>query len=577
MSEKGNGLADLGIGVGSGTEKIKAESDFLRGSIVEELAQPTSHFGERNVQLLKFHGSYQQEDRDQRKARREQGLEKAFQFMIRSRVPGGVVTAEQYLAHDEIAAKYGNGALRLTTRQGFQIHGVLKENLRATIHEINATLLSTQSACGDVNRNVMACPAPYKDSLHEQISATAHRIAMHLAPHTAAYHEIWIDGEKQPLPKAPERRDEEPIYGPTYLPRKFKIGIVVAGDNCIDVYTQDIGLVAHFDGEEIEGYTVIVGGGLGMTHGKENTYPRAGTPLAFIAPDEVIEVVETIVKVQRDYGDRTNRKHARMKYVVQERGIAWFRGEVESRLGRALRDPRSIAWGGLQDHLGWHEQDAEHLFFGLYVENGRIKDNGPERMRSALRAVIERFKPDVRITAQQNILLAGIRKTDARAVDALFAGYGIVTDPERLGLLRDAMACPATPTCGLAVAEAERALPEVIRAIDTDVRELGLSGERIQVRMTGCPNGCARPYMGDIGFVGRSAGLYDIFLGGDAANTRLNAIYKTGVRLADLRGEVRRLLELWKSERNPGERFGDYCHRVGAEHLRFDHAAAAAI
>jgi sulfite reductase (ferredoxin) len=547
----------------SKNETMKLESRYLRGSLAEELAQPTTHFGADDVQLLKFHGSYQQENRDARAARRAQGMEKAHEFMIRARIPGGVVGGKTYLALDDLATRYGNGTLRATTRQGFQFHGVLKGNLKATIRAINDALLSTLAACGDVNRNVMACPAPLYDREHAHISETALRIAMHLAPRTRAYHEIWLDGEKVAGP------EEEPIYGPTYLPRKFKIGIAFPPDNCIDVYTQDIGLAALVENGRLSGFTVLVGGGLGMTHNKPNTYPRAASPLCFTGVDEVFEVVEAIVKVQRDNGDRADRRHARMKYLVAERGTAWFRAEVESRVGRALADPRPIVWEGVDDHLGWHEQTPQTSFLGVYVENGRIKDDGILRLRSGLRAVVERFDPQVRMTPQQNILLTGIRNEDCAAVETLLAGYGIETEPRKLGLLRDAMACPAIPTCGLAVAESERALPAIIREIQQDVDALGLRNERISIRMTGCPNGCARPYMGDIGIVGRSAGLYDVFIGGDWENTRLNQLYRQAVKVADLRETVRGLLEVWKAQRREGERFGDFFYRVGLDDQRW--------
>lgn len=541
----------------SKNETIKVESDYLRGGIVAELAQPADHFDERDVQLLKFHGSYQQENRDDRAARKAKGLEKAHDFMIRARIPGGALGPETYLALDDLATRYANGTLRATTRQGFQFHGVLKGELKATIRGINDALLSTLAACGDVNRNVMACPAPLRDRDHAHLTDTAYSIADHLAPRTRAYHEIWLDGEKVAGP------DEEPIYGVTYLPRKFKIGIAYPPDNCVDVYTQDIGLAAAVEDGRVAGFTVLVGGGLGTTHNKPNTYPRAATPLCFVGTGEVLQVVETIVKVQRDNGDRSDRRHARMKYLVEERGIAWFRSEVESRLGRKLADPRPIVWDGVDDHLGWHEETAQTSFLGIYIENGRIKDDGSIRLRSGLRATIDRYRPGVRMTGQQNILLTGIRNEDRAAVEALLASYGVGTDPAKLGLLRDAMACPALPTCGLAVAESERALPAIIADIQRDAVELGLEHERISIRMTGCPNGCARPYMGDIGLVGRSAGLYDVFIGGDWENTRLNALYRKAVKTADLRATIRTLFEHWKAQRADGERFGDFFHRVG--------------
>ncbi|HTK07421.1 MAG TPA: NADPH-dependent assimilatory sulfite reductase hemoprotein subunit [Ktedonobacteraceae bacterium] len=558
-------LITLGQGEGSKVEKIKINSRHLRGQLAEELEQNTSRFSEDQIQLLKFHGSYQQEDRDLRQARKAAGEEKAYQFMIRSRIPGGVLTAAQYLAQDDIASNYGNGTLRITTRQSIQLHGVLKSNLRATIHDINQSLISTLAACGDVNRNVMACPAPSASRAHAQLEEIAHAIAMHLAPKTSGYHEIWIDGEKQDLDAAPE---EEPIYGDTYLPRKFKIGVAFPGDNCIDIYTQDIGLIARVQNDDLVGFTVVIGGGMGMTHGKPDTFPLLAKPFCDIGVDEVLQLAETIVTVQRDYGDRKNRKHARMKYVVEERGIPWFRAEVERRLGRSLAAPSPVEMHDVDDHLGWHEQADGRWFLGLHVENGRVRDTESQRLRSGLRRVLEQFAPGVRLTAQQDILLCDISAEQRSALEALLHDYGIETDPQSIGAYRFAMACPALPTCGQAVAEAERVHPDVVRQIEADLHELGLAGERISIRMTGCPNGCARPYMGDIGFVGRTKDIYNIYVGGDMQNTRLNTLYAASVRLSDLAHTLRPLLTLWKEEREGSEFFGDYCQRIGIEALQ---------
>ncbi len=562
-----NSLINLGVGEGSKVEHIKIESDYLRGQIVEELEQGGSHFSQDDVQLLKFHGTYQQENRDARQVRKASGEEKAYSFMIRSRIPGGTLTAEQYLAEDDLAGQYASGTLRITTRQAFQLHGVLKGDLRTTINSINKSLLSTLAACGDVNRNVMACPAPVTSRAQAHIQEIANRLALHLAPHSHAYHEIWVDGEQIDTIKHSEEKDVEPIYGKTYLPRKFKIGVAYPGDNCIDVYTQDVGLVATLKGEELEGFTVLIGGGMGMTHGKTETYPRLATPLCFATPDEVLEIVETIVTVQRDYGDRQNRKHARMKYVVEERGTAWFRAEVESRLAHSVQDPREVIWQDAQDHLGWHAQGDGLCSLGIYVENGRIKDDTNIRMRTGLRSIIEEFTPGVRLTPQQNILLTDIRDEQrASLIDAL-ATYSIPTNPADIGTRRFAMACPALPTCGLALAEAERVLPTLIRQIDAELHALGLADEPVSVRMTGCPNGCARPFMGDIGIVGRSKDLYNIYVGGDLVNTRMNALYAQSVRLDNIVATIRPLLTLWREERTQDEAFGDFCYRVGFDYL----------
>ena len=562
---KKTNLLQLGPGEGSKVEHVKADSHYLRGQIAEELQEDTSHFSGDSVNLMKFHGVYQQEDRDVRQARKAAGTEKAYQFMVRSRIPGGVLTAEQYLAEDDLAGLYGNDTLRITTRQGLQLHGILKGDLHATIHSINECLLSTLAACGDVNRNVMACPAPTDDAAHRQVQEIANQIAMHLAPRSNAYHEIWIDGEKAHTLEAEE---SEPLYGPTYLPRKFKIGIAFPDDNCVDIYTQDIGLVAIVEDTKLTGFSVLIGGGMGSTHGKKETFPRLGSVLCDINLDEVLPVVETIVTVQRDFGDRQNRKHARMKYVVEERGIQWFREQVEQRLGYTLRDPRPVELHNVHDHLGWHEQGDGRWFVGLHIENGRIKDTATKQVRTGLRRVISHYRPGIRLTALQNILLTDIPVEQRAGIEAMLAEYGISTRPEDAGTYRFAMACPAMPTCGLALADAERTLPAIMQQIEADLRDLGLEKEPLSVRMTGCPNGCARPYMGDIGFVGRTKDVYSVYVGGDWANTRLNTLYEDSVHVKNLTSTLRPLFVLWKDERLPQETFGDFCHRLGIEQLR---------
>jgi sulfite reductase (ferredoxin) len=567
--KEGVSLVDLGPGVGSGVERIKLESHGLRGRLPEELAEDTTRFSDSHVQLIKFHGIYQQEDRDARQARKAAGVEKLYNFMVRSRIPGGALTAEQYIVQDEIAGRYANGTVRITTRQGLQLHGIFKGDLHAAIHEINEALLSTLAACGDVNRNVMACPAPVASRAHAHVQEIAHRIAMHLAPKSTAYHEIWVDGEQVQTVEAPNAPVDEPIYGLTYLPRKFKIGVAFPGDNCIDVYTQDIGLVAELRDEALIGFTLLVGGGMGMTHGKNETYPLLAAPLCWIPVADVLEVVETIVTIQRDFGDRTNRKHARMKYLLEERGVDWFRAELERRLGRSVEDPRPVVWEQVEDHLGWHQQADGRWFLGLWVENGRIKNTPRARFRAGLLEVAKTFSPGIRLTAQQNILLTDIEDTDRAAVPALLAGFGISSDPATLGgVQRHALACPALPTCGLALADAERVLPALAGQVEEDLAALGLTGEQLSIRMTGCPNGCARPYMGDIGLVGRTKDVYNIYVGGDWANTRLNTLYAPSIRLEALADAIRPLLVLWRDERESDESFGDFTERWGVDRLR---------
>jgi sulfite reductase (ferredoxin) len=396
---------------------------------------------------------------------------------------------------------------------------------------------------------------------------------MKLAPKSQAYHEIWIDGEKTQTVEAPEV--VEPMYGPTYLPRKFKIGVAFPDDNCIDVYTQDIGLVAQVEGDKLVGFTVNIGGGMGMTHGKNETYPRLATPLCDISPEQVVSLAETIITVQRDYGDRQNRKHARMKYVVEERGIEWFRNEVEQRLGYTLREPSPLHIHALHDHLGWQQQGDGNWFVGLHVENGRIKDTEKIQLRSGLRHVIADFHPGIRLTAQQNILLTDIPTTQRGQIDALLSEYGISTKPEAAGAYRFAMACPALPTCGLALTDAERALPAVMQQIEVGLQSIGMAGEPLSVRMTGCPNGCARPHLGDIGFVGRTKDVYHVYVGGDWGGTRMNTLYASSVHLNNLAATIQPLLVLWRDGRLPGEGFGDFCNRIGTEQLQAQAQALA--
>jgi len=563
------GLAELGAGNGSAAERIKLESRNLQGSIAEELSKDGNRFSDSQVQLIKFHGIYQQEDRDARQARKAAGVEKAYSFMVRSRIPGGALTADQYLVEDDLAGRFANGTLRITTRQGLQLHGVYKGELKPAIAAINEALLSTLAACGDVNRNVMACPAPAADRVQIQVQEVANRIAMHLAPRSSAYHEIWVDGEQVHTVEAPTDREIEPIYGATYLPRKFKIGVAFPGDNCVDIYTQDVGLVAEVRDGRLAGFTVLLGGGMGMTHGKSETYPRLASPFCFTSAEEVLEVVEGIVTIQRDYGDRQNRKHARMKYLVEERGIPWFRAELERRLGRPLGEPHDVEWQGVSDHMGWHRQGDGRWFLGLFVENGRVQDTAEAQFRSGLRQAIATFRPGIRLTGQQNILLTDIREEDRAALERLLTDHGIVTDSEALGgVRRNSMACPALPTCGLALAEAERALPAIVDEVEQELAHLGLAGEPLSIRMTGCPNGCARPYMGDIGLVGRTKDVYNVYVGGDWANTRMNTLFAASVHRNSLAATLQPLLATWRDQRESGETLGDFCHRLGVETLR---------
>ncbi len=572
----------------SAVEAVKENSQALRGTILEELQQDSDHFGEANKQLLKFHGTYQQEDRDARKARRGEGLGKHYMFMVRCKIPGGRLTAEQYLALDDLADRHGNGTLRFTSRQGIQFHGVLKKHLKNTIAGINQCLLSTLGACGDVERNLMACPAPHHhDGVHQELQATAARLAAHLAPRTGAYHEIWLNGKPvpsgvrgqgsgvskdggdsltpDPWPLTPE---EEPMYGKVYLPRKFKTGLALPEDNCIDVYAQDLGLLAIVENHAIVGYNVLVGGGMGMTHGNANTFPYIAQPICYVPAGQVLHAAESVIRLFRDHGNRADRKRARIKYLVHDWGVERFREVLAGYLGGPPALPRPVEVHGHDLHLGWHPQGDGKWYYGLSVETGRVKDEGPLRLRSGLRALVERFRPEVRLTPGQDVLLCYLPGNALPAVERMLEEYGIPR-PDRLSpVQRYSLACPAIPTCGLAISEAERALPTIIDELEVVLRELGLEREALSVRMTGCPNGCVRPYQSDVGLVGRSGDKYMLFVGGHVHGHRLNFELRDLVPRGQIVATLRPLLVHFKAERRPGESFGDFCHRQGPERLR---------
>lgn len=552
-------------------ESIKAQSQGLRGSIADELANNESYFTEAAKQLIKFHGMYQYEDRD---ARQKDRTAKQYQFMIRTKLPGGQLTAEQYLAQDGIASKYGNDTLRITTRQCFQFYGVIQDDLRGTLQALNHSFVTTFGACGDVVRNVIACPVPSSDPQRTAVQEFAAQLTQALFPSTNAYHQIWLDGQAM----IEERVIEEPLYGATYLPRKFKIAIAFAGDNCVDVFTNDVGLIALFDANNtLQGFNVVVGGGMGQTHNNAATFARLADLLGFVTPGQVIETVKAIIAIHRDYGDRTNRKHARLKYVLHEWGVDRFREELQTRLTFPLQIPRPMPDFQIHDHLGWNEQDGGLCYLGVPVENGRIADWGTYQLRSGLRAIIEQFQLSVRLTPQQNILLTGISADQRAAIQQLLVEFGIRTVDQISSIRRYSLACPALPTCGLAIAEAERTLPDVINQLEAVLEDLGLGDEPISIRMTGCPNGCARPYVAEIAFVGRSLNKYTVYLGGSIIGTRLAQPFLDLVHMDHLVSTLRPILEFYRDQRIEDEAFGDFCHRVGLDRLRslVDLAAAA--
>jgi sulfite reductase (ferredoxin) len=547
-------------------EAIKVQSQFLRGTLADDIQQATtSGVTAANATLIKFHGLYQQEDRDTRQTRKQVGTAKVQQFMVRSKVPGGHLTPAQYLAHDDIATEVGNGTLRITTRQDFQFHGILKGGLKHTISTLNQSLITTLGACGDVVRNVVLCPCGVSDQLREELLPYVRQLSTQLAPQTNSYSEIWLDGEKV---ASVEPKEEEPLYGRTYLPRKFKIGVAVPWDNCIDVMAQDLGFIATTDGDHLQGFTVYVGGGLGMTHHKPATYPALGQALAWIPPELTVPVAQAVVKVFRDWGDRENRKHARIKYLVVERGIAWVKAEVEKHLGFTLEAPRDVPIRQAHTHLGWVAQRDGRWSLGVYVESGRIVDTETQQSKTAFRTIVERFQPDTQLTCDQNIVFTNLPAAARGEIDTLLKQHGI-TPVENIAPVRQrALACPALPTCGLALSEAERIFPAFLNELERELEALGLETEAPVVRITGCPNGCARPYTAEIGLVGRSGDHYVLYLGGSHVGTRLGAAVADLVSLKNIVPTLRPVLLAFRAKRLPGEQFGDFCHRLGAETVR---------
>ena len=549
----------------SEVERTKLESLGLRGPLVEELATDSTHLSEKAKQVLKFHGSYEQEDRDQRKERKKAGLEPAYSYMVRSKLPGGVMTPEQYLVHDDLADRYANGTLRITTRQGFQFYGILKGDLRGAIHDLNEALVTTFGACGDVVRNVCTCPAPIAGTVRSETIRVAHEMAYALLPASSSYHEIWVEGAQVTQAVEPQ---PDPLYGTRYLPRKFKISFAFPEDNCTDIHSNDLGFLVIAEGDRTIGYNVLVGGGFGSTHGKSETFARLADPLAFVKPEEALEVAKAVIAVQRDNGNRANRKRARLKYLIHDRGIEWFREQVERELGRKLTDPRDVEVSGIDDHLGWHEQGEGLWFRGIWVENGRVQDREGLRLRTAIRTIVERFRVSVHLTTQQNLLLTNVKAADQQAIDNLLVEHGLIEPAKLTPVRRHAMACPAIPTCPLAVAESERVLPAIVDQLEGELTALGIDADDLTVRMTGCPNGCARPYTADIAFVGRSLNKYVVYVGGSFEGTRLAAQYADLVPLDQLVPTVLPLLTQYRDERLPGERFGDYWARIGVEPLQ---------
>jgi len=547
-------------------ETIKADSNLLRGTIADGLLDDsTGALAADDTQLTKFHGIYQQDDRDLRGERRKAKQERAYSFMTRVRVPGGVCTPQQWLDMDRFCTDYANGVLKLTTRQAFQLHGIIKKNLKTTIRKINDSLMDTIAACGDVNRNVMCNPNPNQSKLHAEVLELAKAISAHLTPATRAYHEIWLtdeDGEKENVTPNPEP-EAEPIYGKTYLPRKFKIVIAVPPSNDVDVFAHDLGFIAIIEDDKIVGYTITVGGGMGMSHGKETTFPRLADVLGFCTPEQVTDVAEKIVTTQRDYGDRADRRHARLKYTIEDRGLAWFRGEVEKRLGYELGQAQPFVFDHNGDRYGWIDDENGNSHLTLFIQNGVVADTDESPMRTGLREIAKVHDGDFRLTANQNLIIANVSPAKRAGIEVLLERHNLANSHSQSGLRLNSMACVALPTCGLALAEAQRYLPDLLTELDAVLAELGLRDDAITIRMTGCPNGCARPYIAEIAFVGRSPGKYNIYLGGGFIGDRLNKLYKVSAKQEEIVGILRPILERYASERNDGERFGDFVIRTG--------------
>jgi sulfite reductase (ferredoxin) len=540
-------------------EEIKAQSHSLRGKITETLQQnEQSHFADEEFQLLKFHGTYQQDDRDQRSARKQQNLDKAWMFMVRSKLPGGALTAVQYLAHDRIAGELGNGTLRITTRQGFQTHGVLKGDLQDCIRRINESGVTTLGACGDVVRNTVAPASPIDNQPHRDAQRLAKEISDTFLAKTTAYAEIWLNGERLEAAKV----ESEPIYGTHYLPRKFKIAIAIPPRNDVDVYSNDLGFIAHVEGGETKGYTIVVGGGFGMTHGKIDTYPALAQPLGYVDRSRAIEVAKAVVTAQRDFGNRTDRKRARLKYLLEERGIEWFRDEVRSRLTFDLEPAKRVKWSTVGDLLGWHEQGNGELFYGVWVEEGRIQDSEKAAFRSAFREIAEKLQLPVRLTTNCNLIFHDIEPSQKSEFEGILLKHRIPRLSKLSETRKLAHACVALPTCGLALAESERIFPDVLAEIDKILAEFSLSNEPILIRMTGCPNGCARPYNADIAFVGRAPAKYAMFVGGSITGERLAGLEVKSIHQSDIPAKVRELLEDFVHNRLDGETFSSYWGRT---------------
>lgn len=544
----------------SADELLKERSNYLRGHISESLKDPlTGSIPFEDMKLLKFHGSYQQQDRDLEKERKKQKLEPLYQFMVRVRAAGGVVSTAQWLVLDELADKYADGSLKLTTRQSFQFHGIMKRNLKTSIKTINEALLSTIAACGDVNRNVMCNPNPYQSAVHEEVYHHAVQLSEYFKPRSRAYYEIWLDEKKV----AGNPKEEEPIYGRRYLPRKFKIGIVTPPNNDIDIFASDLGYIVIEENGKIKGFNVCVGGGMGATFGDDSTYPRLADVIGFIKPKDLVVVSEAIIAIQRDYGNRSERQHARIKYTIDRLSLEWFVKELQKRLGWELQPARPYHFTTNGDLYGWLKGINDKWFYTLFVENGRVRDKDNYPLKTALQELAQIHKGEFRLTGNQNLIIANVAEEDKQRIEQVLQKHGVQNDTTHTGLRRNSMACVALNTCGLAFAESERYLPSLIDKLDVIMKANGLSTEEITIRMTGCPNGCARSRLGEIGFIGRTIGKYNLYLGASHNGDRLNTLYKEMLSESDIIETLEPIIRDFSQQRTPGEHFGDFVHRKG--------------
>ncbi len=542
----------------SGLEKIKYDSNYLRGTLEESLADPlTGAISPSDRQISKFHGTYLQWDRDLDKERKQQKLEPAFSFLIRVRMPGGVISPQQWLQMDVLSDKYANGTLKITTRQTFQLHGVLKKNLKKTIRQINDSLLDTIAACGDVNRNVMCHANPAESPLYPEIMELSKEIGRHLMPRTKAYHEIWLD-EKLIVDS---KEEIEPLYGRRYLPRKFKIAIIIPPQNDCDIFSQDLGFIAIVEEEKIIGYNVVVGGGLGSTFGNTSTYPRTGNVIGFCTPDQVLKVAEQVVLIQRDNGNRVDRKLARLKYTIDRLGLDWFKNELQKQPGSSLIEAKPFKLTRNGDNYGWKKGTDDKWHLTYFVEGGRVKNSDEIQLKSAIREIAGISDGNFILTGNQNVIIAGVSEKVKNQVNAILeknnASPGNIS-----GLRKNSISCVALPTCPLAFSEAERYLPTLITKLENKLKEYKLLKEEIVIRMTGCPNGCGRPYLAEIGLIGKSLGYYNLYLGGSFDGTRLNKLYKETLSEQEILEVLDPIFKDYAQNRQENEKLGDFVIRT---------------